>query len=434
MEAPHSVDTERSALGSLLLDPPLMAEAENIMRPEDFYREQHATVYRALLQLWRAGKPVDFTLLCQKLEDMGDLERIGGAGYITSIIKGTATPAHFSHYALKVVELANRRRVISAAGELNRMAREDHAASEVVEQGHALLAAVAERTKASKPLVPFAEALEGYWAALAREMSGEEPRMPFGFRDLDRLVGGLKPGDLCYIGGRPSMGKTTICLQTAWNLARLGVGPTAVFSVESSEEELAGRLLGYATNVFSDAIRKGKVPQDVLGWLAKVAPEFKVPILLKEEYELSPAGIDAALAKLVHTQEPKLVIVDHLHRMEAGRRFEGRRQEVTYISRRLKALAQKYHVPLIAICTLSRKVEARRPPRPMLGDLKETGDLEHDCDLALLMYWEGHYEEESPRGFLTEVNVAKHRDGPIGTVCLRRGGQGQLSDLMVSKG
>jgi len=170
------------------------------------------------------------------------------------------------------------------------------------------------------------------------------------------------------------MGKTTFCLQVAWNLARMGIGPVAVFSVESSEQELAGRILGYATNVFSDAVRKGLVEADVLAWLSAVAPKLKIPILLQEEYDLSPAGIDAGLTRLGRKSpkdRPKLVVVDHLHRMEAGRKMENRRQEVTYISRRLKALAQKHKVPIITVCVLSRAVEKRRPPRPVLGDLKE---------------------------------------------------------------
>jgi len=163
-------------------------------------------------------------------------------------------------------------------------------------------------------------------------------------------------------------------------------------------------------------------------WVGHVAEALEVPVLLREDYDLSPGGIDAALTAMA--PKPRLVVVDYVHRMDGGRRFRDRREEITYISRRLKSLAQKHGVPVVAVCTLSRMVENRRPPRPMLADLKESGDLEHDADVVLLLYWEGHYDADSPRQFVTEAIVAKHRDGPTGTVCLRRGGQGQLSDLV----
>lgn len=430
MNVPYDVDTERAALGSLLLDPALMAEAEALLRPEDFYREAHSMLYGSMLGLWRSGSALDYTLLCRALEDSGQLEMVGGAAYLTGLIGATPTSAHFAHYAREVLALANRRRLMAAAAEMGGMAREGGGVPELLEQAQAMLNAIAARANLERPATPFRDALADYWAALALELSGGTMRVPFGFRDLDSLVGSLKPGDLCYIGGRPSMGKTTLCLQAALNLAMLGAGPTAVFSVEATERELAGRILSYATNVPSDAMRKGHVPPADMEWVGRVAEALEAPILLREDYDLSPGGIDAALTSI--TPKPRLVVVDHVHRMEGGRRFRDRREEVTYISRRLKTLAQKHEVPVVAVCTLSRNVENRRPPRPMLADLKESGDLEHDADVVLLLYWEGHYDADSPRQFVTEAIVAKHRDGPTGTTYLRRGGQGQLSDLVAA--
>ena len=429
MDIPHDADAERAALGSLLLDPALMGEAEAILRPEDFYREAHAMICAAMLGLWRSGSAVDYALLCRALEDRRELEAVGGDAYLAGLINATPTSAHFAHYAREVLALANRRRIMAAANEMGNMAREGgHGVPELLEQAQAMLNAVASRADVQRTVMPFRDALGAYWETLMAELSGAVTRVPFGLRDLDSLVGGLKPGDLCYIGGRPSMGKTTIVLQTALNLAKLGAGPTAVFSVESTEQELAGRILGYATNVASDAMRKGRVGTEVMHWVGQVASALDIPVLLREDYDLSPGGIDAALSGMA--VKPRLVVVDHVHRMEGGRRFRDRREEITYISRRLKSLAQKHAVPIIAVCTLSRAVESRRPPRPMLADLKETGDLEHDADVVLLLYWEGHYDADSPRQFVTEVIVAKHRDGPTGTVYLRRGGQGQLNDLV----
>jgi len=429
MDVPYDVDIERSALGSLLIDPALMAEAEAALRPEDFYRDAHGMIYGAMLELWRSGSALDYTLLCGALEEQGALEAVGGAAYVVLLIEGTPTSAHFSSYAREVLALANRRRLMSAGIELQNMAREGGCGvPELVEQAQGLLSAVSARAGAHGAAVPFESALEAYWGDLRSELSGSVARVPFGFRDLDALIGGLKAGDLCYIGASPSMGKTTLCLQAALNLALLGVGPTVVFSVESTEAELAGRILGYVTGVTSDAIRKGHVVGDTLPWLGLVASELQIPILLREDYDLSPAGIDAALMRV--SPKARLVVVDHVQRMEGGRRFKDRREEVTYISRRLKSLAQKHEVPVIAVCTLSRAVESRKPPRPMLADLKETGDLEYDADVAILLYWAGRYDPESPMQFVTEAIVAKHRDGPCGVAYLRRGGQGQLSDLV----
>ena len=429
MDVPFDTEAERAALGSLLIDPALLAEAEAVLLPEDFYREAHSTVYRAMLELWRSGSALDYTLLCRALEDRGHLEAVGGTAYVASLIEATPTSAHFASYAREVLALANRRRLIVAGMELQSMAREGgYGVPELLEQAQVLLNQVSVRADLQGAVVPFESALEAYWSALAMELSGAVTRIPFGFRDLDSLVGGLKPGDLCYIGGRPSMGKTTLCLQAALNLAKLGVGPTVVFSVESTEPELAGRILGYATGVTSDAMRKRTVDVEAMSWVGQVASVLEIPVLLREDYDLSPAGIDAALTSM--PQPPRLVVVDHVHRMEGGRRFRDRREEVTYISRRLKSLAQKHSVPVVAVCTLSRMVENRKPPRPMLADLKESGDLEHDADVVIMLYWAGHYDSESPRQFVTEAIVAKHRDGPTGTAYLRRGGQGQLSDLV----
>jgi replicative DNA helicase len=432
MDIPFDMEAEQAALGSLLIDPALMAEAESLLQPGDFHSEAHAAIYEAMLGLWRSGSALDYTLLCRALEDSGKLEFAGGSGYLAGLLNAVPTSAHFVHYAGQVLALANRRRVISAATEMQNLAREGGEVPEILEQAQALLAPIAARADVQRAAVPYGEALAGYWRNLALELSGQVVRVPFGFRDLDSLVGGLKPGDLCYIGGRPSMGKTTLCLQAALNLAKLGAGPTAVFSVESTEEELAGRILSYATNVPSDAMRKGQVGAAAMEWVGVVAAKLDVAVFLREDYDLSPGGVDAALTGMA--PRPRLVVVDHVHRMEGGRRFRDRREEVTYISRRLKALAQKHEVPVVAVCTLSRAVENRRPPRPLLADLKETGDLEHDADVVLLLYWEGHYEPDGPRQFVTEAIVAKHRDGPTGTAYLRRSGQGSLSDLVWKGG
>ncbi len=429
MNVPFDTEAERAALGSLLIDPALMAEAESLLEPGDFYREAHGMVYTAMLGLWRSGSAVDYTLLCRALEERHELEAVGGAGELAGLINAVPTSAHFAHYAREVVTLANRRRIMAAAIEMQGMAREGGASvPELLEQSQAMLAAVAARADVARAATLFPEALRDYWASLNAELSGEVVRVPFGFRDLDSLVGGLKPGDLCYIGGTPSVGKTTLCLQAALNLAKLGAGPTAVFSVESTEQELAGRILGYATNVTSDAMRKGWVDAEVMEWVGRVAAALEMPIFLREDYDLSPGGIDAALTAM--SPKPRLGIVDHVQRMNGGRRFRDRREEVTYISRRLKSLAQKHEIPLVAVCTLSRAVENRRPPRPVLADLKETGDLEYDADVVILLYWEGRYDVDSPRQFVTEAIVAKHRDGPTGMAYLRRSGQGQLSDLV----
>lgn len=404
-----------------------MSEALAILKPEDFYYEPHTLIFHALSDLWDEGAVIDYPLLCQKLESKNQLETVGGPSYLTGLLKDVATPAHMVHYAKIVIDMATKRHLMVAGSELIQMATDTSLdTTEVLEQGQALLGELGRRV-VGKVAVPFDEALKRYWEGLARESRGEVVRLPFGFRDLDRIVGGLGPGDLCYVAGRPSTGKTTMALAAMLNLAKISVGPIALFSVESAEEELAGRLLGYISGIFPDAIRKKHISQKRLDWLNVLSQEIPFDIVLEHEYALTPATIDAALSRL----RPKFVVIDHIQRMSAGFRIDKRSEEMSYISRKLKELATKHKVPLVVISILSRAVEHRKSRRPTLGDLKESGDLEHDADVVVLLYWDGLYEPESAKRFVLEANVAKNRNGPTGTAFLRRAGQGQLSDMRV---
>ena len=427
----YDLAAEQSAIGALLIDPESnMVVAVDLLKPEDFYREDHGRIYRAMIDLHESDRTIDVVTLCSHLEKGSDEGSEDPALYLTQLIRLCPTSTHFTHYARLVVESATKRRVLASLGEIKGMIEEGYEVSQVLEQAHDLLSGISERVETEQIVIPFQQALAQYWESIEREGEGIYTRVPFGFTAVDRLVGGLGPGDLCYLAGRSSVGKTTFALQMVWNLAKLGIWPVVMFSVESTEQELAGRLLGYVTNVFSDAIRKGAVPTDRLVWVKKASEMADIKFLVREVHDLTPRSLDAFLSVITRQHDVKLAILDYFHRMRAGGSAVSRLDEERIISGQLKSLAVKYQIPLLAVSQI-RKREVKEDAPPSLDDLMGSAALGYDADVVVMMDWPGQQSIDHPKRNVVRANVVKNRNGPTGVAWLMRGGQGQLADLRV---
>ena len=419
---PQNVEAEQSVLGSLLIDRDAILRIAPFLRPEDFYRESHAQIYQAILDLFERREPADFLTLCDALERRGVLEAVGGPAYITSLINAVPTPIHVEHYA-HIVELAAlRRRLIDAAGQIARLAyEEDRDIDEVIDRAEAILFEVTERRE-KKDLVPIKRLMADYYDRIEYLQSHRDELvgLPTGFIDLDRLLGGLHRSDLLIIAGRPGMGKTSFGLSIALNAALKHKAVVAFFTLEMSGEQLVQRMVASETGIDSRRLMVGDIHDVEWERFVKASGDLSdTLIFIDDTPSPTPLEIRSKCRRLAAEYELDLVIIDYLQLMAGGVRAENRQQEISYISRSLKGLARELHVPVIALSQLSRAVEARQDKRPILSDLRESGSIEQDADIVMFIYRDEVYDELSDRRNIADIIVAKHRNGPTGQVALR---------------
>lgn len=419
---PQNVEAEQSVLGSLLIDRDAILRIAPFLRPEDFYRENHAQIYQAILDLFERREPADFLTVCNALEQRGVLEAVGGAAYITSLINAVPTPIHVEHYA-RIVELAAlRRRLIEAAGQIARLAyEEDRDIDQVIDRAEATLFEVTERRE-KKDLVPIKRLMADYYDRIEYLQSHRDELvgLPTGFIDLDKLLGGLQRSDLLIIAGRPGMGKTSFGLSIALNAALKHKAVVAFFTLEMSGEQLVQRMVSSETGIDSRRLMVGDIHD--LEWerFVKASGDLSETLIFIDDTPApTPLEIRSKCRRLAAEYELDLVIIDYLQLMSGGVRSENRQQEISYISRSLKGLARELHVPVIALSQLSRAVEARQDKRPILSDLRESGSIEQDADIVMFIYRDEVYDELTDRRNIADIIVAKHRNGPTGQVALR---------------
>ena len=419
---PQNVEAEQSVLGSLLIDRDAIIRIAPFLRPEDFYRESHAQIYQAILDLFERREPADFVTLCDALERRNQLEGVGGPAYITSLINAVPTSIHVEHYA-HIVELAAlRRRLIDAAGQIARLAyEEDREIDDVIDRAEALLFDVTERRQRGD-LVPLKRLLSSYYDRLEYLQQHREEMigLPTGFIDLDRLLGGLQRSDLVIIAGRPGMGKTSFGLSIAQNAAVKHKAVVAYFTLEMSGEQLAQRLISAETGIDSRRLMVADIHDLEWDRLVKATGDLSETLLFVDDTPSpTPLEIRSKCRRLAAEYDLDLVIIDYMQLMAGGVRSENRQQEISYISRSLKGLARELRVPVVALSQLSRAVEARQDKRPVLSDLRESGSIEQDADIVLFIYREEAYDELTDRRNIADIIVAKHRNGPTGQISLR---------------
>ncbi len=418
---PQSIEAEEAVLGSILIDPDAIIRVAAMLKPEDFYREKHGWVYETALILHERREPIDFLTVCDELERRGQLDEVGGATFITTLINVVPTSIHVEHYARIVERTATRRRLIEAAGQIAALAyQEAEDVDEVVDRAEQVLFGVSER-RISRELVPIKQVLSEYYDRIEylTRHRGEMIGIPTGFTDIDKLLGGLQRSDLVILAARPSAGKTSLALGFAHNSAKRWGQRVAFFSLEMSDEQVVQRLIAAETGINAQRLRRGDIEQDEWGRFMKATSDLaETHIYIDDTPSISALELRTKARRLHAEIGVDLIVVDYLQLMRGDFRAENRVQEIASISRALKALARELNVPVLALSQLSRGVESRTDKRPILSDLRESGALEQDADVVIFIYRDEMYNENTERPNIADIMVAKHRNGPTGSVSL----------------
>src|SRR6201997_1502687 len=422
---PQNIEAEQSVLGAILLDNDTINQAIEILTADDFYRESHREIFRAMVALSERNQPVDAITLTDALRTGGVLEAVGGAGYIAEVAACVPTAANVGHYARIVREKALLRSLASISTEIASGAYDSppNVDEYLDEAEHKIFEISERRVRQSFHAMP--ELTRESIRLLERLYERKElvTGVPTGFLDLDRLTAGLQPSDLIVIAARPSMGKTALALNIAAHAAtecdpRLGV---AIFSLEMSKEQLVLRMLCAEGRVDSSRARAGYLGERDFPKLAQAAARLsEAPIFIDDSSDTSPIVLKAKCRRLMRERNANLglIIVDYLQLMRSARPGESREKEIAEISRSLKALAKELKVPVVALSQLNRQVETRPDRRPLLADLRESGAIEQDADVIAFIYRDEMYHRDSKEPGVAEVIVAKQRNGPTDTAKL----------------
>jgi replicative DNA helicase len=418
---PQSTEAEEAVLGALLIDPDAIIRVATVLKAEDFYREKNRWIYETALALHERREPIDFLTVCDELDHRDQLESVGGPAFITSLINAVPTSVHAEYYAHIVERTATRRRLIEAAGEIAALAyREVDDVDEVVDRAEQVLFGVSER-RVARDLVPIKQVLSEYYDRIEylTRHRGEMIGIPTGFHDLDKILGGMQRSDMIILAARPSVGKTSLALSIAHNAAKRYRQRVALFSLEMSSEQVVQRLISAETGINSQRLRRGEIAQDEWGRFMKATSDLaETHFFVDDTPGVSALELRTKARRLHADVGVDLIVVDYLQLMRGDFRSENRVQEISSISRGLKALARELNVPLLALSQLSRGVEARSDKRPILSDLRESGALEQDADVVIFIYRDELYNENTERKNIADIIVAKHRNGPTGNMAL----------------
>lgn len=418
---PCNVEAEQSVLGSMLLDGEAVITAAEILHWEDFYQDNHRQIFKAMLELVNRGIACDLVTVSEGLNQEGKLESVGGIGYLSDLASAVPSTANVEYYARIVAEKSLLRQLIREA---NRIIEHSYAAaddvSSILDQAEKAILEVAQHRN-GQDFLPIRDALIEAFDRIEylSQNQGVIPGIPTGFRDLDRITTGLQPSDFVVVAARPSMGKTSLCLNIAQHVAVDQGKPVALFSLEMSKEQLVQRLLSAEARIPGQKLRLGTLDEE--DWprlVAAMGRLSEVPIFIDDTPVLTAMDIRAKTRRLVQEQGPGLVIIDYLQLIAGHGRGDSRQQEISEISRSLKALAREVKCPVVALSQLSRAVEQRQDKRPVLSDLRESGAIEQDADLVAFIYRDEYYNPDSEKKGIAEVIVAKQRNGPTGVVQL----------------
>jgi replicative DNA helicase len=419
---PQNLEAESSVLGGILLDNEAINQVLELLRPEDFYRESHRKIYRAMIELSDRSEPVDLITLSDCLTARGDIDAVGGSAYLASLADFVPSAANISYYARIVREKSILRSLISAATDIaTRGFEEQGNIEEFLDTAEKVIFDISEK-KIKASFVAVGDMIKDTLKAVEKLYERKEmvTGVATGYNDLDRLTSGLQPADLIVIAGRPSMGKTAFSLNIATNAAFKGVG-VAVFSLEMAKEQLVLRMLCSEARVDNSKMRSGYLGERDFPKLASAAGRLhEAPIYVDDTPAIGILELRAKARRLVRDRTKKvgLIVVDYLQLMRGMGAASNREQEISEISRSLKALAKELNVPVIAISQLNRRVEDRGDKRPMMSDLRESGAIEQDADVIMFIYREEVYNQKTDNKGVAEVIVAKQRNGPIDTVSL----------------
>lgn len=423
---PHDDVAEQSVLGGMLLSKDAIADVVESLRASDFYKPVHETIYEAILSLYGHGSPADAITVADELKKRGELTRVGGAAYLHTLIASVPTAANAQYYAEIVKEHAIMRRLIEAGTKIAQLGYANETEVDaLVDQAQAEIYAVTDGN-AKEDYVSFSEALE----ETINEIDANSNRpdgvygVPTDFIELDELTGGLHGGQMIVIAARPGVGKSTLALDIARSAAIHHHMATVLFSLEMSRTELAMRILSAEGKISMGRLKKGDL--DTEGWTNLATLQGRIdsaPLFIDDSPNMTLMEIRAKCRRLKQRNDLKLVVLDYLQLMSSGKKVESRQQEVSEFSRSLKLLAKELDVPVIALSQLNRGSEQRTDKRPMVSDLRESGSIEQDADMVILLHREDMYNPDSDRVGEADMIIAKHRGGPTRTIPLAFSGK-----------
>ena len=416
---PHNREAEEALLGAILINPEAYYDVAPFLKPDDFYLQRNRWIWEAFTALHERRAPLDFITLSEELAQKGQLEEIGGPAFLSSLVSNVPTSLHAEAYGRIIEANAIRRRMLNAANQIAKLAyQEDRSVESVLDESEKAVFGVSER-RMTRDLQSIKQALSDYYDRMDQLASQDEEYqgVPTGFIDLDRLLMGLQASDFILIAGRPGTGKTAFILSAAKNAAQIHKKHVAIFSMEMSNEQVVQRLLAQETGIDSLRLRTGKLSEDEWSLLTHSIETLSDSIIfLDDTPALTPIQLRTKCRRLHLEYHLDLILVDYLQLMSSGMRNENRVQEVSYISRNMKILARELNVPVLAAAQLSRAIEQRTDKEPQLSDLRESGSLEQDADVVMFIHRPELYEKDTIKQNIAQIKVAKHRNGPVGTI------------------
>lgn len=416
---PHNSVAEEAVLGSILVNPESYYDVAQFLRSDDFYIHRNRWIWDKFVTLHEQRMPIDVLTVTDELEQAGQLAEIGGPAYLTALINDVPTSLHAEAYGRIVEETSIRRKMLAAANDIAKLAyQQENSVDSVMDEAEKAVFGVSER-RMTRDLQSIQSVLSDYYDRIDQiSRRGEEYYgIPTGFVDLDKLLSGLQGSDLLIVAGRPGMGKTAFMLNIAKHAALVLKKHVAIFSLEMSNEQLVQRLISQETGIDSQRLRTGKLNEDEWPIFTQAIETLnKTKMFLDDTPALTPLQLRTKCRRLHLEFNIDLVVVDYIQLMTSGTRIENRVQEVSYITRNMKVLARELNVPVLAAAQLSRAVEQRTDKEPQLSDLRESGSLEQDADIVMFIHRPEMYEKDTLKQNLAQIKIAKHRNGPVGTI------------------
>ncbi|PIR73306.1 MAG: replicative DNA helicase [Candidatus Moranbacteria bacterium CG10_big_fil_rev_8_21_14_0_10_35_21] len=422
---PHNIEAEQSVLGALMLDKDAIIKVADLLKTGDFYKDAHNTIYDAILELYEEREPIDVLSLSNKLEEKKQLERIGGSSYLTDLVNSVPSSSNIAHYAKVVQKKSTLRKLITSASKIVEMGyKESEDVEKILDEAEQSLFAVSQKY-IKQDFVPIKNILEAAFNRIDELHKGDHKLRgtPSGFPDLDNILAGFQKSDLIILAARPSIGKTTLALDLARNIATQEKIPVGIFSLEMSSDQLIDRMLAAQAGVDLWRLRTGRLKSEEgdddfqrIGEAMGVLSE--APIFIDDTGTANIMEIRTMARRLQAEHKVGVIIIDYLQLMEGRSGGDNRVNEISEISRALKQLARELNIPVIALSQLSRAVESRSPQIPKLSDLRESGSIEQDADIVMFLYREDREKPDTPNKNIVEVHIAKHRNGPVGRISL----------------
>lgn len=420
---PQNIEAEKSVLGSLMIDKNAIDKICDALEPKDFYKDSHGKIYDAALDLFKNREPIDILTVTARLKEKGELEAVGGTGYLAEVVNFVPTASHIAHYADIVRKKRTLRDLIDASHHISFLGYDEEKDIEnVLDEAEQKVFGIAQRSL-KHDFLRIGQALEATWERIdeLHKDKGKLRGITTGFPDLDNILGGLQKSDLVVLAARPSLGKTALALDIARHIAVEEKKPVAIFSLEMSKEQLMDRILAAEAHVDSWKLRTGNLSDkgeenDFVRIRNAMERMADAPMFIDDSAMPTLMQIRAMARRLHAERELGLIVIDYLQLIKTNERIESRVQEVSEISRSLKALAKELNVPVLAVSQLSRAVEMRTDAIPKLADLRESGSIEQDADVVMFIYREDKVKRNSDRQGIAEIMIEKHRNGRTGRI------------------